>query len=56
MLETKCVGDKFRMLVYNDVGDPLECHQRAEKCHQHTFFLSPTFKNGRQHNDVTSVV
>ena len=44
MLETKCVGDKFEMLVTDLIH--WENHQHAEKSWQH---------NGHQHNDVTNI-
>ena len=48
----------WHILAYY-VGDRLECHQHAEKCHQHTFFVNNILKwspsLSHQHNDVINI-
>ena len=59
MSPTLQIGHQHHILAYSYVGDRLECHQHAEKCHQHTFFVinilkwSPSLSH--QHNDVTNI-
>ena len=58
-LPTSRVRHQHHILAYYDVGDRLECHQHAEKCHQHIFYVTNILKwspsLSHQHNDVTNI-
>ena len=44
MSPTLQIGHQHHILTYSYVGDRWACHQHAEKCHQHPFFVTNILK------------